>query len=128
MYRVSPFTYLVSGMLAAGCSGGNVVCEEVEYLKIKPPGNQTCTDYLGPLVDPKSGGMGYIRDPNPVNGLCHYCPMSRADEFLAQINSFYKDAWRNFGLIWVWIAVNACAAVFIYWLARVPKGAKKKAT
>jgi ABC-type multidrug transport system permease subunit len=33
MYRVSPFTYLVSAMLSTGVSGADAICEPVEFLK-----------------------------------------------------------------------------------------------
>lgn len=33
-----------------------------------------------------------------------------------------EDTWRDFGLMWVYIAFNIPGAEFIYWLVRVPKG------
>ncbi|KAF7177254.1 hypothetical protein CNMCM7691_005144 [Aspergillus felis] len=49
MYRVmTPFTYIVSGMLSTGLSGNTVVCEPVEYLHFNPPGSLTCLEYMEP--------------------------------------------------------------------------------
>ncbi|OQE05807.1 hypothetical protein PENFLA_c229G02355, partial [Penicillium flavigenum] len=42
MYRVSPFTYLVSGMLSTAVSGTDVTCSTDEILTFNPPGSQTC--------------------------------------------------------------------------------------
>lgn len=52
--------------------------------------------------------------------------MSRTDQFLAQINIYYADVWRNVGLLFVYIVFNAVAAVFLYWLMRVPKKRSRK--
>ena len=44
------------------------------------------------------------------------------DTFLTTIDSFYGDRWRNFGIMWAYIVFNVFAALFLYWLMRVPKG------
>ncbi|KAJ5698388.1 ABC transporter CDR4 [Penicillium macrosclerotiorum] len=119
MYRVSPFTYLVSAMLSTGLSGAAAHCEKVEYLTFNPPGNQTCGEYLDPYI--KSVMAGYVENPQATSD-CSFCSVSETDSFLAQIGSNFDDAWRNFGLMWAYIAFNIAGAVFIYWLARVPKG------
>lgn len=124
MYRVSPFTYLVSAMLSTGVSGTNVVCEDVELLHFDPPSNMTCQQYMGPFI--KRAG-GYLSNPDATSN-CGFCQMSSTDTYLAMVSSYFSDAWRNFGLMWVYIAFNIAGAVFIYWLARVPKGAKAKGT
>lgn len=122
MYRVSPFTYLVSGMLSTGVSGTNAVCEEVEYLHFDPPSNMTCQNYMADYIS-KMGG--YLQNPSATND-CAFCTISSTDTFLAAVSSYYKDAWRNFGIMWAYIIFNIFAAVFIYWLARVPKGKRTK--
>jgi ABC-type multidrug transport system permease subunit len=38
---------------------------------------------------------------------------------------FTADRWRNFGLLFVYVAFNVFGALFLYWLTRVPKKAKK---
>ncbi|KAJ5682612.1 ABC multidrug transporter C [Penicillium macrosclerotiorum] len=122
MYRVSPFTYLVSAMLSTGVSGSEAVCGAVEYLHFDPPSNQTCYDYMEPYM---SLNGGYLQNPNATTE-CSFCSISSTDTFLASVSSYYKDAWRNFGLMWVYIIANIFLAVFIYWLARVPKGSRSK--
>ncbi|KAI9044993.1 ABC transporter CDR4 [Aspergillus affinis] len=118
MYRVSPFTYLISGMLSTGLSGTKVTCEEVEYLKFQPPANQTCQEYMNPFLEITHNG--YLKDPQATSE-CAFCPISETDAFLRGISSESSDAWRNFGLMWAYIAFNVVGTVFIYWLARVPK-------
>lgn len=122
MYRVSPFTYLVSAMLSTGVSGTKAVCEDVEYLHFSPPGNQTCQDYMSAFM--KEAG-GYLLDPQATDK-CTFCSIADTDSFLASVSSYYDDAWRNFGFMWIYIVFNIVAAVGIYWLARVPKGSQNK--
>ncbi|KAF3401994.1 ABC transporter CDR4 [Penicillium rolfsii] len=119
MYRVSPFTYLVSAMLSTGLSGADAICEKVEYLTFNPPSNQTCGEYLAPYIEMVHSG--YVANPDATSD-CSFCSVSKTDTFLASIGSSFDDAWQNFGLMWVYIAFNIAGAVFIYWLARVPKG------
>ncbi|KAJ5376094.1 CDR ABC transporter [Penicillium cosmopolitanum] len=125
MYRISPFTYLVSGMLSTALAGADARCEAVEYLKLSPPFNQTCGEYLNPYIS--AVRTGYILNPEALSD-CSLCTISKTDAFLARIGSSFDTAWRNFGLMWVYIAFNICGAVFIYWLARVPKGNKTSGT
>ncbi|EED13444.1 ABC transporter, putative [Talaromyces stipitatus ATCC 10500] len=121
MYRVSPFTYLVQGMLSTGLSGTHVQCSSVEYLTFDPaPGFSTCIDYMKDYIDLAGG---YLLDNNATSH-CQYCTIGETDTFLASVNAFFSQAWRNFGLMWVYIGFNIVAAVGIYWWARVPKGKK----
>lgn len=68
---------------------------------------------------------GSLANPNAASD-CQFCEMTTTNTFLAQVNSNYDLRWRNFGLLWVFIIFNIVAAVFLYWLARVPKGSRVK--
>ncbi|KAJ5082688.1 ABC multidrug transporter C [Penicillium argentinense] len=122
MYRLSPFTYLVSAMLSTGVSGTKAECSAVEYLSIQPPSGQTCFQYMERYM---SQYGGYLQNEEATSN-CSFCSISSTDAYLAQVGSYYKDAWRNFGFMWVYIIFNIAAAVGIYWLARVPKGSRSK--
>ncbi|OGE47287.1 hypothetical protein PENARI_c051G08975 [Penicillium arizonense] len=122
MYRVSPFTYLVSGMLSTAVSGTDVTCSTDEILTFNPPGSQTCYEYLNAYAE-RTGGS--ILNPNATSS-CSYCSMKSTDTFLAQVDSYYSEAWRNFGIMWAYLVFNIVAALGIYWWARVPKGNKTK--
>jgi ATP-binding cassette subfamily G (WHITE) protein 2 (PDR) len=122
MYRVSPFTYLVGGMLSVGLANTKVVCAPNEYLKFEPL-NGTCGEYIKSY---STALGGYMEDESATSN-CMYCPVSDTNVFLAQVSSKYEDAWRNFGIMWVYIVFNIFAALFLYWLIRVPKVKKEKA-
>lgn len=121
MYRVSPFTYLVSGIMSTALHNVPVVCSSIEFLRFDPINGQTCGAYMSDYI--KTAG-GYIVDPDATSG-CAFCPLANTDAFLKLVNSDYGDRWRNFGILWVYIVVNVFGALFFYWLVRVPKKGKK---
>ena len=122
MYRLSPFTYLVSSMLSVGVANTLVVCSDVEILRMEPPRpGQTCGEYLGPFTNATGG---YVSNPTDTSN-CGLCPVGNTNVFLQQVNANYEDRWRNFGILWAYVMFNAAMAVFLYWLARVPKNKKK---
>jgi ATP-binding cassette subfamily G (WHITE) protein 2 (PDR) len=121
MYRVSPFTYMVQGIMATALANTAVVCTETELLHFDPPSGQTCGAYLQAY---ESFAGGYLVDDNATSN-CAFCTVSSTNVFLENFSISYNDVWRNFGLIWVFIAVNIIAAFGLYWLARVPKKAKR---
>jgi ABC-type multidrug transport system permease subunit len=122
MYRVSPFTYWVSAVMSTGLANANVTCNGNELVTIEPPSNQTCGEYLGDYI---SQAGGYLVSDDATSS-CSYCPLSDTNVFLDQINSSYANRWRDFGIGMAFIAFNIAAAVFFYWLARMPKGKKGK--
>ena len=127
MYRLSPFTYLVDAMLSVAIANTNVVCAANEYLHFNAPSGSTCMSYMQEYIDTVGG---YLEFPN-ATGECSFCSIQSTNAYLAGIDTSYDQRWRNFGLLWVYIVFNACMAVFLYWLVRVPKpnglfGRKKK--
>ncbi|KAJ5313463.1 uncharacterized protein N7443_000347 [Penicillium atrosanguineum] len=116
MYRVSPFTYLVSGMLSVGISNTDVTCATNEYLRFDPV-NATCGEYMESYI---SNMGGYLQDEMATSD-CSFCPIKETNVFLSRVSSNYSDIWRNFGLMWVYIAFNIFAACLLYWWLRVPK-------
>ncbi|KAG9590911.1 putative ABC multidrug transporter, partial [Aureobasidium melanogenum] len=117
MYRVSPFTYWVGGIVAAQLHGKPVVCSNVETSVFQPPAGQTCGQYLTRYLETSPG---YLQNPN-ARADCAYCALSNASELLAGSNIYYSQVWRNFGIFWAYVVFNIAAAVFLYWLFRVSK-------
>lgn len=115
MYRVSPLTYLVSGIVATGLHGREVVCATNELAIMQPVGNATCGDYLSKYVQ-VAGGAVYNPD---ATSDCQFCALTSADPFLAGSNIFYGERWRNWGIGWAFVAFNVVVAVGLYWGFRV---------
>ncbi|EME44726.1 ABC transporter-like protein [Dothistroma septosporum NZE10] len=125
MYRVSPFTYLVGGFLATGIANTRVNCASNEYLTFQPErAGQTCIDYMRSYIFTNGG---YLENDQATSN-CMYCTYDDSNVFLQSVSISYQDRWRNFGILWAFIVFNICAAVFFYWLVRVPKkkGSKKE--
>lgn len=125
MYRISPFTYMVSGMLSTAVARAPVHCSKVEFLPITAPDGQTCMEYLSPYMygdesKNQSAFGGYLKNESAVSN-CEFCSMNSTDVFLSSVNADYDDRWRNFGLLWAYIVFNICGALVVYWLARMPK-------
>lgn len=125
MYRLSPFTYLVEAMLAVGVANNVVVCAPNELLTFNPRSGENCGTYLQPYLTLTRGMPRQIINPNATSN-CKFCAIGSTNDFLASINANYDLRWRNFGILWAFIVFNAFMAVFLYWLARVPKKAKTK--
>lgn len=124
MYRISPFTYLVSGMMSTGLANTEVVCADIEYLNFSPPAGETCQSYLGPYM---SYAGGYLKaGTENSTAQCSLCPIADTNVFLANVNSFYDQRWNDFGYLWVFIIFNIFGAIGMYWLVRVPKKPKQK--
>ncbi|KAL7273249.1 Multidrug resistance protein [Rhizina undulata] len=121
MYRLSPFTYLVSAMLSTGVANNVVKCSSIELVTFNPPSGQTCLEYMTPYI---SLAGGELSNPGATEQ-CQFCSITSTNTFLASVDITYDDRWRNFGLMCVYIIFNLFAAIGIYWLARVPKTPKK---
>ncbi|KAL8279483.1 hypothetical protein RQP46_008045 [Phenoliferia psychrophenolica] len=123
LYRVSPFTYIVAGMLTTGVSGAILHCDDVSLTHLVPPAGETCQSYLAPYISANGGSL--YGDALSTTS-CEFCTASTGDAYLAQLGMSFDTAWRNWGLMWAYIVFNIAGAVFLYWLARVPKksGAK----
>jgi ATP-binding cassette subfamily G (WHITE) protein 2 (PDR) len=117
MYRVSPFTYLVGAVLSVGLSNAHVRCAEIELLHFEPTPGKTCGQYMKSFMQIS---MGYLSNPDARES-CAYCPLDAADGFLRSYNIRYEDRWRNFGIMWAFVAFNIAGAFLLYRLVRVPK-------
>ncbi|KAJ3558376.1 hypothetical protein NP233_g11520 [Leucocoprinus birnbaumii] len=111
MYRLSPYTYLVEGLLGQALGHQSIQCSAVEFVQLNPPSGMTCAQYLNPFI---SSAGGYLTNPDATSS-CNFCSMSTADQFLASgFNIFYDHAWRNFGLMIAYIAFNAVSRLLSF--------------
>ncbi|OBT71758.1 hypothetical protein VF21_09635 [Pseudogymnoascus sp. 05NY08] len=118
MYRLSPLTYLVAGMLTTAVADTDLVCATNELLRFDAFPGQNCSAYLAPYVNTLGG---YLQPGTEGSASCEFCPFGNTDQYLALLDMHYDQSWRNFGILWVFILFNVSFAFFVYWLARVPK-------
>lgn len=115
MYRVSPFTYWVSGIVSTQLHDRPVTCSQDETSIFNPPSGQTCGEYLERFL---AQAPGSLQNPSDTSD-CQYCSLRVADQYLAGSRIYWSDRWRNFGIMWAYILFNIFIAVVTYYLFRV---------
>lgn len=122
MYRVSPFTYLVEGMLGTAVKDASVICLDVDFQRMPPPAGQSCTQFLTPYTSQLGGYIGTGSNATT----CELCQLDSTNAFLTAVNINPNNTWRNFGIMWAYIIFNIFAALLLYWAVRMPHGKKEK--
>ncbi|CAH0055006.1 unnamed protein product [Clonostachys solani] len=117
MWRLSPFTYWISGIVSTQLHGRAIVCSEDETSIFNPPSRTTCEEYLKPFLEQ---APGTLQNPSARED-CRYCPLRVADQYLAGSEIYYSERWRNYGIMWAYIIFNIFIAVVTYWMFRVKK-------
>ena len=120
IYRCNPLTYLVQAILSTALANSKITCSDREYLQIKRPSGQTCQGFMNLFME-RVGG--YVIT---VGNKCLYCPIDETNTFLESVHAIYSERWRNLGIFIVFIVFNIIFAIFLYWLARVPKGSRER--
>ncbi|CAF3429996.1 unnamed protein product [Fusarium graminearum] len=126
MYRVSPFTYWLGGIVATILAGRPIDCSEDETSTFNPPSGTTCGEYMAEYL---KLAPGRLQNPEATQE-CQYCALVNADQFLANSKIYWGERWRNYGLVWAYVAFNIFIAVLSYYAFRVKKwnlGKKKRA-
>ncbi|KAL3476699.1 ABC-2 type transporter-domain-containing protein [Aspergillus californicus] len=125
MYRVNPFTYLVSALLSVTLGNAPMHCADNEVLAFSAPPGLSCEDYIQGY---RSANGGYLLNPDARGSeQCNFCSLEYTNQYLGGLNIEFSNRWRDFGLLWVYIIVNTIGAIAFYKLFRVPSK-KVKAT
>jgi ATP-binding cassette subfamily G (WHITE) protein 2 (SNQ2) len=134
MYHLSPYTYLIGGLVGQGWSISvslfyyyytyfclsavgrePIQCAQKELVTVEPPDGATCIDFLRTFISNKGGSLS---NPSATSG-CLFCSSATTDEFLGpQFNIFYSLRWRNLGIFCAYIAFNVRGVAF-YLIFRV---------
>jgi len=117
IYRVSPFTYWISGIASTQLHSREIDCSISETSIFSPPTGQNCGEYLQSYL---TTATGYLLNPNDT-AACHYCAFRNADIYLSGSDIYWSDRWRNFGIMWAFILFNLFGAVVLYYIFRVRK-------
>ncbi|KAI4863878.1 hypothetical protein F4820DRAFT_459241 [Hypoxylon rubiginosum] len=122
VYRVSPLTYFLKGMVLASFKGTHLHCSATQLLHIDPIKDRSsplaCGEYLEPYIQLAGG---YVENPTATSD-CRYCPVFETDRALRDILGMdTDDPWRNAAYMAVYIAFNVLATFVLYWVARVPR-------
>jgi ATP-binding cassette subfamily G (WHITE) protein 2 (SNQ2) len=79
MIGLTPFHYLLEGMLSTVVHDQPVVCTENEFAMFYPPSGQTCQQWAGPYVAQVGG---YLADPGNTT-LCQFCAYANGDQYVS---------------------------------------------
>ncbi|KAK8855092.1 ABC-2 type transporter [Apiospora arundinis] len=122
MYRASPFTYWIGGIVATELHGRAIECAPEEMSVFSPPAGQTCGSYMKPYL---AVAPGKLQNPDATAD-CNYCSLTVADQFMAGVGISWDDRWRNFGIVWAYVIFNMFMTVLVYYVFRVHKWGKRK--
>jgi len=115
MYHVSPFTYLIEGLLGQAIGGKSMHCSAVELVTVNPPAGQTCGDYFASYM---SFAGGYLTNADATSA-CQFCSTATTDQFLGgAFNILYKNHWRDAGLMFAYIGFNIIS-IYVLWFFRI---------
>jgi len=116
MYHLSPYTYLIEGILGQAVGHEEISCSAVEYVIVQPPSGLTCAGYLGEFM---AFAGGYVTNPDATSS-CEFCSARTTDEFLAgNFNVYYSHHWRNFGILWAYVLFNFSAIFVLTYIFRI---------
>jgi len=126
----------------------SVVCTPEELSIIQPPtGNGllfwglipglSCGAYLGPFLE-SPANVGQLLNPNATSN-CEYCRFAEGDAYLATLNMYWSQRWRNFGIFCAYddplfflvnrlryIIFNFFGIFVLFYLTRIAKRERRK--
>ncbi|TRM62061.1 ABC-2 type transporter-domain-containing protein [Schizophyllum amplum] len=117
MYHLSPYTYLIEGLIGQGnCGHNEITCADIEYVTLTPPGGQTCANYLQPYIEMAGG---YVTNGDATSD-CQFCAVRTTDQFLnMSFNIYYENHWRDFGIMVAFVVFNVFLIFAFTWLFRM---------
>jgi ATP-binding cassette subfamily G (WHITE) protein 2 (SNQ2) len=119
MYRLSPYTYLVEGLIGQALGGQIIECAKKELATLQPPSGETCGAYLEAFISRRGG---YLVNPDATSD-CSFCSSRTTDQYFGPIfNIFYPHHWRNAGLLCAYIVFNTAAVYALTYTFRVRSG------
>ncbi|GAA5967234.1 hypothetical protein JCM3765_001744 [Sporobolomyces pararoseus] len=111
MYHLSPFTYLIDGLVSNALGGVDIRCKQDQFQIVNPPAGQQCVEWMAPYTQ-SSGGYAAVLD----NGSCGFCQYATGDEFLTTVGMSYSHRWRNIGFMCAYIVFNYAMVFVCSWL------------
>ncbi|EJD42304.1 pleiotropic drug resistance ABC transporter [Auricularia subglabra TFB-10046 SS5] len=119
MYRISPYTYLIEGLLGQAVGHQQINCSQKELVTLNPPSGQTCGAFMQQYI---ARAGGYLANPDATTG-CEFCSTRTTDEFLeSNFNIFYHHHWRNLGIVFGFVIFNTFMVYVFTYIFRIRKG------
>lgn len=126
MYRVSPMTYLMGGMIKAGLANTPLNCASIDLLHIPLPSRNgtysSCGSYLQEYI---STAGGRILNTEATDE-CVLCAVTDTNLTLETMGIDVETRWHDLGFLAVYVLVNIAGVFFFYWITRGRKKAGEK--
>jgi ATP-binding cassette subfamily G (WHITE) protein 2 (SNQ2) len=118
-YHVSPFTYLIQGLVGQTLGRQRIECAPKEYAIAQPSSGQSCSAFFAQFIQ-QSGG--YLSNPDAMSD-CSFCSARTTDElFGPSFNIYWSQHWRDLGIMCAYILFNFTAAYLLTYIFRVRSG------
>ncbi|GAA6000108.1 hypothetical protein JCM10207_006055 [Rhodosporidiobolus poonsookiae] len=114
MYRLTPFTYLIEGLVSNALGGIQLHCTQSEFQRIVPPSGEECVSWLSTFTS-SNGGYAQVLD----DGSCGYCTYSLGDQYLSQLGMSFSHRWRDLSFMVAYICFNIFACFLAFYLFSV---------
>eukprot|EP00026_Physarum_polycephalum_P005669 Phypoly_transcript_05704.p1 GENE.Phypoly_transcript_05704~~Phypoly_transcript_05704.p1 ORF type:complete len:595 (+),score=118.57 Phypoly_transcript_05704:2-1786(+) len=116
VYHLDPFRYFMEGVIGTAMAPLTIVCSNKDFLRFLAPVNQTCGQYTADFL---TYAPGYINNPDAMNPtLCEYCQFRSGNQFLNTLEWSVDYRWRDFGIMFGYLAFNLIVSVIFVWLFR----------
>lgn len=107
MWPLDPFTRIISGLVSSGLQDEPVVCKDTEFNLFPPPAGQTCQEWAGEFAQVMGA---YINNPDATDQ-CQYCQYRVGQSFFNNMEIYFHDRWRDFGIFLCYIVFNIIVLV-----------------
>ncbi|KAL4783840.1 ABC-2 type transporter-domain-containing protein [Aspergillus varians] len=122
LYYLSPFTYLLSGMVKAVISGTEITCSTSDLTTFNPPLNETCGSYALSWVTSVSA---QLLNPDARES-CQVCRYTTGDQYLETFalgGDRFGGKWGSWGIFVAFTVLNLALVYVFTWATKV-KGLK----
>ncbi|KAJ5563775.1 hypothetical protein N7513_000017 [Penicillium frequentans] len=109
MYRVSPVTYLMGGMVKAGVANARINCAPIDLLNIPSPSANgsasSCANYLADHI--RTAGSRVLNPNTNIAGEdCVFCAVTDTNITLQALGMDVSTRWRDLGIFTVYVVMN----------------------
>ncbi|POR36723.1 Uncharacterized protein TPAR_03074 [Tolypocladium paradoxum] len=122
LYYLSPFTYLLGGMVEAVTASVPVSCSAPDLTTFTAPPNQTCSDYVAKWALASSAQLLNPDASGPSQ--CQLCRWTTGDQFLSQFNlgdGQLGGRWGCWGIFVLFTLGNLALVYFFTWATKVKR-------
>ncbi|MCJ1367838.1 hypothetical protein MMC16_006973 [Acarospora aff. strigata] len=118
LYYLSPFTYLLGGMVTAVNKNLAVTCSAADLTTFSPPPGQTCGQYAGAWA---TSAAAQLLNPSATAN-CSVCKWTNGDQYLATFHlggGMWGGIWGYWGIFLLFTVSNLALVYAFTWATKV---------